>query len=747
MATSGSVTTSAYSGRYYQLDWSATQSTANNTSTISWTLKAVGGTSSWYAERTLKVVIGGETVYSKTNRVERKVETITSGTKTITHNDDGSKSFSISVQAAVYGTDVNCTGSNTFTLDTIARKSTLSVANGTLGTAQTLTISEKVSSFEHKLTYSCGSASGYIIGSASGTGTENSTTWTPPLSLASQNTTGETVSIKFTLYTYTSGGVNLVGSNQYTKTFTMPTSVKPSCSVSVSDAKGYYSTFGAYVKGKSKLSVTVSPALSYSSPISAYKTSVDNKDYTTASFTTDVLNSSGTLTISAKVTDKRGRSGTGTQNISVLDYAEPVVSKLSVHRCKSATDGTEDGGGAYVKVTYSGTITSLSSKNSKTFKLRYKKYSATSWTEVTLNTSSYTITDGTYIFSAATDGSYDVEIVATDSFTSTTRKTSVSSGFTMMHFRSTGRGIGIGKVAEFDGFDIGFVSRFSGSVNVGKKTSYLDGKQGVHINKEGYIHIQRPGGTTPYHPYLAFMHDSATTFGAAIRYNYTSKIMEFRKATGYAFDGNTYVGDTRAWDDGLAGTKLSPSGGIVIQRVSGSSPYLDFRLYGTANSTATAGDYDGRIILDKDTKSFYFRGANDVYIGSTQAGNNEFRPYYRKGDTISVNWTGAGFVSASSSTIYFSIPLAKPVIGSPTVTAATSSGLKLRQYNPYVHTATSQAYTHGSSDSAYATDISSYTATLDTTNHIRIAVKMNKTTNAINNSPIGIQWIGTITFS
>ena len=69
------------------------------------------------------------------------------------------------------------------------------------------------------------------------------------------------------------------------------------------------------------------------------------------------------------------------------------------------------------------------------------------------------------------------------------------------------------------------------------------------------------------------------------------------------FGENTYVGESTAWEDGLAGTKLSPSGGIVIQRISGESPYLDFRLYGTT------GKYDGRIIYGGADKYMAFKGA------------------------------------------------------------------------------------------------------------------------------------------
>ena len=79
MATSGSFNTSSYDGRYYQLSWTATQSVTNNQSTISWTLKALGGNSSWYAERTVKVVLAGATVYSKTDRVSRYTGTVASG--------------------------------------------------------------------------------------------------------------------------------------------------------------------------------------------------------------------------------------------------------------------------------------------------------------------------------------------------------------------------------------------------------------------------------------------------------------------------------------------------------------------------------------------------------------------------------------------------------------------------------------------------------------------------------------------
>ena len=128
MALSGSLTTDSYNGRYYKLAWTATQSVANNQSTISWTLSCHGGSASYYAERTLKVTLAGKTLKDKTSRVERYTGEIDSGSFKVTHGTDGTKSISGEIKAAVYYSSVNCTGSKTWTLDAIPRAATISSA-------------------------------------------------------------------------------------------------------------------------------------------------------------------------------------------------------------------------------------------------------------------------------------------------------------------------------------------------------------------------------------------------------------------------------------------------------------------------------------------------------------------------------------------------------------------------------------------------------------------------------------------
>lgn len=130
MALSGSISTNKYTTSSHgniglTLSWTATQSVANNTSTIKWTLKSYGSMSSGYYVQAgpVTVVIAGKTVLSQTSRFNMKGDGAykKTGTLTVTHNENGSKSFSASVKAAIYSASVNCTASGSFTLNKIDR--------------------------------------------------------------------------------------------------------------------------------------------------------------------------------------------------------------------------------------------------------------------------------------------------------------------------------------------------------------------------------------------------------------------------------------------------------------------------------------------------------------------------------------------------------------------------------------------------------------------------------------------------
>lgn len=461
MALSGSFNTNAVQeGRYYTLSWSATQDINTNSSTISWTLSCAGGIA-WYAERTLVVVLAGETVYSKSNRVERYSGNIASGTKIIYHNASGDASFSASIQAAVYTSSVNTSGSAGFTLNTIPRLSEMSVKSGTLGVAQTLSVNRKSSSFSHTITATCANTAVTVCTKSGST----SISFTPPITWSSKNTSGTSVNVHYAIYTY--NGNTQIGLNQYDVPYAIPASVIPSCSVSISDATDCFSKYGGYVQGQSKLSVSVSATLAYESPISSYSVLANGSTYSKASFTTGVIRNPGSNKITATVTDKRNRSGATEQTFDVIAYNKPSISYLGVQRCNS--DGTPNNKGEFAKVSFSYTITSLDSKNSATCVIKYKKSSETEYTSQAIAALAgiHDASDKEFVFAADSGSSFDVVLEVTDDFATSSRSTSVSTGFTIMNWLASGLGMAIGKVAELsETFEVAWNTKFHKDISV-----------------------------------------------------------------------------------------------------------------------------------------------------------------------------------------------------------------------------------------------------------------------------------------
>ena len=448
MASSGSITTNESQGRSITLLWSqSSQSVANNTTTIAWTLKGSGssGGGSWVMSGAFKAVINGKTVYSSDTRIQLyKDQVIASGSTTITHNADGTKSFSLSCEAGVYTYAVSVRASGTHTLNTIPRASSISMASGTMGSASTISISRASSSFTHTLTYAFGNATGTIVSKT----TSTSVSWTPPLTLAQQIPSSTSGKITITCTTYS--GNTSVGSKSITVTLKVPDSVKPTMtSLTATRVDGNVpSAWGIYVQGKSKATLKINGAAgTQGSTISSYSISGGGFSSTSSSFTTGFLTTVGTITFTAKVTDSRGRtSDTKTVSISVVAYSPPSVSSYSSQRCNSA--GTPLDSGTYVKGLISFSYASCSSKNTITTSTSYKKSTATAWTNANKTFSSGTAF--TFGGSISAESSYDIKYTISDAFTTVTVNDTISTVSVLMDFKAGGKGIAIGKVSEFD---------------------------------------------------------------------------------------------------------------------------------------------------------------------------------------------------------------------------------------------------------------------------------------------------------
>lgn len=447
MASSGSITTNEKEGRSLTLSWTlSSQSVEKNTSTIAWELKGSGSASGWVMAGAFKAVINGVTVYTSEPRIELRATTVVAtGTATITHDSDGTKSFSLSCEAGIYTYAVSATASGTHTLTTIPRASTVSATNANMGSASTITITRASSSFTHTLTYTFGTATGTIVTKT----TNTSVSWTPALTLANQ--IPNAVSGKCTITCKTYNGSTEIGSKTCTMTLTVPSTVKPTItSLTASRVDGDVpSTWAIYVQSKSKATLTINGAAgAYGSTISSYSISGGGYSSTASSFTTGFLNTSGSITFTASVTDSRGRvSADATVTISVVAYSAPSFSKYISQRCNSA--GTASDSGTYVKSTVTFTYASCSSKNTITTATYYKKTTDTTWTNA-----SKTFTSGTaFTFGGgkvSAESSYEVKFKLTDAFTSVEVTDTLSTASVVMDFKSGGLGVAIGKVAETD---------------------------------------------------------------------------------------------------------------------------------------------------------------------------------------------------------------------------------------------------------------------------------------------------------
>lgn len=458
MATSGSVTVKVTGYNNLVFEWSLTsQSIENNSSVVGWKMSLVALGASGAIDSSRKkpweVVVNGTkytgTVAHGIGGNETKV--LASGSTTIPHNADGSKTFAFSFMMdftglVFSGENISAkSGSGNGTLTTIPRtsKPTLSATTVELGKTVTIYTNRASSSFTHRISYGWYGTTYTQIA----TGVGASYTWTVPLTFA--NNIPDATSGWGTIRVETYNGSTKLGTADVTFKGTVPASMRPTCSIQVLDATDIKDRYGSLVKSLSKLSVKTTATPSYNSPITAYRVTANGTQYTAAEITTGELTTAGTTTVSAYVTDKRGRiSTTASASFAVLDYVNPAISALSVHR--SDKDGNEDENGSYIRVTFSAAVTALNNKNTATYTLQYKKSTASSYTTVNLTAlaNKYTVTNHSHVFAADSDASYDVIVMVADNHGTGSRETSASTAFTLMNWSADGTGMGVGKVSE-----------------------------------------------------------------------------------------------------------------------------------------------------------------------------------------------------------------------------------------------------------------------------------------------------------
>ena len=392
---------------YFWVEWSQnSQNIEDNSTIINWSCGFHPGHKYYLnAIKMSSVVINGVEVYSGgtySNITDYKDRTFASAVLKIAHTPDGSKSFTISgFSGWIYASGNTYASSQTFTLPTIPRASSVSCSTANIGSNATITINRASTSFTHTLTYSFGSLSGTIATKTSST----NISWTIPTTFYGQIPNSKSGTGTITCDTYS--GSTLIGSKSTSFTATVSESAsKPTLSPTVSDSNSTTTALtgnsSKFIKYYSNASVATGAQARNSATLKSQKITCGAKSITSASGTINAVES-GSFTFSA--TDSRGYTTTQTLNKTLIEYIKLTCS-LNAGAPTTAGVATLKISGNY----WDGTFGKVA--NTLTVQYRYKAQGGSygSWTTVSAtksgNTYSATATisglnyQTTYVFQA-----------------------------------------------------------------------------------------------------------------------------------------------------------------------------------------------------------------------------------------------------------------------------------------------------------------------------------------------------------
>lgn len=344
MASSGSFTTTASSNRSLKFSWEITsQSVANNTTTISWKVEGAGSASGYVKGGGLYVKINGSVKVDESTDTRYNIyngTVLKSGTATISHNSDGTKTFSAEVKAGIYQYARNVSGSGSWTLTAIPRKATLSTATNFNDEGNpTITYSNPAGSAASTLQafiYTSNDSTILVGGkdlNKSGTSFTFSLTAAERNTLRNACTTANNMTVKFYVKTIISG--TTYWSSAINKTFSI-INANPTSTVSVKDtnsaAIALTGNAATMIKGYNTISASMTATALKGATITSYK--ITNGS-TTKNSSSATFEATETPTFTFLATDSRGNTVSKTVTMPMVEYI-----KLT---CGLSADMTVDG--------------------------------------------------------------------------------------------------------------------------------------------------------------------------------------------------------------------------------------------------------------------------------------------------------------------------------------------------------------------------------------------------------------------
>ena len=373
---------------------------------------------------------------------------VASGTTTVSHNADGSKSISVSASFnnADRGTYLPTTGScsGSLKLTTIPRATTPSIDKPSLDCGGVIKISgtSASSNFSHKVYVTWNGTKKQIGTIASGT-TSPSFSYTIPTDWEKNIPDSTSDIATFTLETIS--GSTSVGSKSVNATIKVRSSIVPTIgTVGISDTNSICAGIRQYVQNQSKLKFTIATSGNQGSTIASVSTKIDGQTYNSDTFTTRVIQNSGNLNYTITVTDSRGRTVTKSGSINVVAYNPPSLTNVSAKRANSGY-AVDEVSGTYALLHFKVGFTSLSNKNVTSFYIQYRASGASSWAKINSWANNYTLEQdykAGNLFTSTTT-TYEIAFGVKDKFMSdySWQIVTVTPTYTLINFGKDGKSL------------------------------------------------------------------------------------------------------------------------------------------------------------------------------------------------------------------------------------------------------------------------------------------------------------------
>lgn len=483
MASTLTLKSAAYDGRYMQLTCTQTKNAQTNTSTISWTLSTIGGSSNYYSTGPTEVFINGIQVYYEyrtdweTKRFPASKGSV-SGTVSVSHGTDGTKSIQVSMSTVIYHSATKVTTySSNWELDPIVTGATILTypENTNDTTLPTVTYANprgnNVDSLSIGISDSTGMNMVVPYRAINKTGTLSYTfTRNDVVSLLNATAGSKFYSFQFRIRTVI-GGVEYISAKSAMFTVTENADTKPTVSMALSIVNPSSIPIvlsGTYIQGKSRVKATITATGKYGASVSGYNLSVGGVIVGGASstsssnvITSDAITASGEVEVIGSAIDTRTFKGTASKKITVIAYSKPLVVPLGSENAilcyRSDGNGIRVGNSTSVWIKAKRSYYDIAGGNKCKLQWR-RKLSTDAWdsshlwtdlipsTNTTTNEFSGLISGVEFVLSE----SYTVQIRAIDDFgESDVKDFDVPTQDVALHLGSGGKNVSIGEYCDY----------------------------------------------------------------------------------------------------------------------------------------------------------------------------------------------------------------------------------------------------------------------------------------------------------